>query len=141
MRDAGFWLDAESGRGAMFQFEGYTIDPARRELRLADEVIHVEPQVFDLLVYLVENRDRVVSKDELFGAVWQGRIVSEATLSSRINAARRAIGDSGERQAYIRTIPRRGFLFAGHLVRAENTESTSRGGSAAPSIDVRRQMI
>ena len=81
-----------------FQFAGYTFDPIRRELRLEDKVIHVEPQVFDLLVYLIENRDRVVTKDELFTAVWQGRIAPEATLSSRINAARHAIGDNGEKQ-------------------------------------------
>ena len=56
-----------------FQFEGYTIDPPRRELRCQGEFVHVEPQVFDVLVYLVENRDRVVTKDELFATVWQGR--------------------------------------------------------------------
>jgi DNA-binding winged helix-turn-helix (wHTH) protein len=61
--------------------------------------VHVEPQVFDLLVHLLRNRDRVVSKDELFDTIWKGRIVSEAALSSRINAARKAVGDDGERQA------------------------------------------
>lgn len=96
-----------------FQFECYTIDPPRRELRCQGELVHVEPQVFDVLVYLVENRDRVVTKDELFATVWQGRIVSETTLSSRINAARRAIGDTGGRQALIQTIARRGFRFIG----------------------------
>ena len=120
----------------MFHFESYTIDPARRELRLADEVVHLEPQVFDLLVYLIENRDRVVSKDELFGAVWQGRIVSEATLSSRINAARRAIGDTGERQAYIRTVPRKGFLFAGNIVRTKSGESASQVSSASSPAEI-----
>jgi len=79
-----------------FHFAGYTIDLDRRELRLEDEIVHVEPQVFDVLIYLIENRDRVVTKDEIFAAVWRGRIVSETTLSSRINAARRAIGDNGE---------------------------------------------
>src|SRR5262249_40213485 len=71
------------------------------------------PQVFDLLLHLIRNRDHVVSKDELLSAVWHGRTVSESTLSSRINAARRAIGDSGERQLLIRTAPRRGLRFGG----------------------------
>ena len=77
------------------------------------ETIAVEPQVFDLLVFLVQNRDHVVSKDDLIDAVWGGRIVSESTLSSRINAARRAVGDSGEDQKLIRTIPRKGLRFVG----------------------------
>ena len=80
----------------------------------------VEPQVFDLLVYLVQNRDRVVSKSDLIALVWEGRIVSESTLTSRINAARKAIGDSGEDQKLIRTITRKGFRFVG-TVRAEAT--------------------
>jgi TolB-like protein/Tfp pilus assembly protein PilF len=94
-----------------FCFAGYTIDVGRRELRLQEEVVHVEPQVFDVLVYLIENRDRVVTKNDLFAAVWQGRIVSETTLSSRINAARRAIGDTGEKQQMIRTVARKGVRF------------------------------
>ena len=73
--------------------------------------MHVEPQVFDLLLYLVRNRDRVISKDEMLEAVWGGRTVSESTLSTRINATRRAIGDSGEQQVLIRTVPRRGLRF------------------------------
>ncbi|HEV7368298.1 alpha/beta fold hydrolase [Arenibaculum sp.] len=99
-----------------YRFGPYAIDVSRRELRRDGGLVHVEPQVFDLLRYLVENGGRVVGKDELLDAVWQGRIVSEATLSSRINAARRAIGDTGERQCYIRTVSRRGFLFAGEIV-------------------------
>ena len=101
-------------------FAGYTFDPGRRELRLQDKVIHLEPQVFDVLAYLIENRDRVVTKDELFASVWQGRIVSETTLSSRINAARRAIGDSGENQRLIRTVARKGVRFVA-AVHEENS--------------------
>ena len=104
----------------IFQLQRYTIDTDRRELTLSGKAVHVEPQVFDLLVFLIENRDRVVSRDELFSAVWKGRIVSDATLSSRISAARRAIGDDGEKQAYIRTIARHGFLFAGELIKTES---------------------
>src|SRR3984885_6772918 len=93
--------------------EDYELDVERRELKRAQLAIHVEPQVFDLLVYLVQNRDRVVSKDDLIASVWDGRIVSESTLTSRINAARTAVGDSGEEQKFIRTIARKGLRFVG----------------------------
>jgi len=78
-----------------FLFADHSLDPARRELRRGSEPIAVEPQVFDLLIYLVQNCDRVVSKDDLIDSVWSGRVVSDSALTSRINAARRAIGDSG----------------------------------------------
>lgn len=96
-------------------FADCEMDLRRQELRRAGQVIHTEPQVFDLLLLLVRNRDRVVSKDELFGTIWNGRIVSEAALSSRINAARKAIGDDGDRQLLIRTIHKRGFRFVGEV--------------------------
>src|SRR6202048_3296520 len=89
------------------------IDLERRELWRAKRAILVEPQVFDLLVSLVQNRDRVVSKDDLITSVWGGRIVSESTLTSRINAARTAVGDNGREQQLIRTIPRKGLRFIG----------------------------
>jgi len=94
-------------------FGDYEIDIERRELRRAEIAVHVEPQVFDLLVYLVQNRDRVVSKDDLIASVWRGRVVSDSTLTSRINAARTAVGDSGENQKLIRTIARKGFRSSG----------------------------
>jgi TolB-like protein/cytochrome c-type biogenesis protein CcmH/NrfG len=96
-----------------FLFADHTLDADRRELRRGSEPIAVEPQVFDLLIYLVRNRDRVVSKDDLIGSVWGGRIVSDSTLTSRINAARRAVGDSGKDQKLIRTIARKGIRFVG----------------------------
>jgi TolB-like protein len=96
-----------------FSFGDYDIDVERRELRRAKAPVHVEPQVFDLLVYLVNNRDRVVSKDDLIASVWGGRIVSDSTLTSRINAVRNAVGDSGEDKKLIRTIARKGFRFVG----------------------------
>jgi TolB-like protein len=101
-----------------FLFEGYTLDIDRRELRRSSEQIAVEPQVSDLLVYLVRNRDRVVSKDDLLDAVWGGRFVSESNLTTRINAARKAIGDSGEEQRLIRTVARKGFRFVGVVTSA-----------------------
>jgi DNA-binding winged helix-turn-helix (wHTH) protein/pimeloyl-ACP methyl ester carboxylesterase len=109
------------------RFENYVLDRDRRELTRCGEPVAVEPQVFDLLLYLIENRERVVSKDDLWEAVWHGRIVSESTLTSRINAARRAVGDSGTRQAVIRTVARKGFRFV-----APVTEEGSTDTHAAP---------
>jgi TolB-like protein/DNA-binding winged helix-turn-helix (wHTH) protein/cytochrome c-type biogenesis protein CcmH/NrfG len=97
------------------RFADFEIDVARRELRRAGAIVHLEPQVFDLLVHLVRNRDRIVSKDELIDAIWQGRIVSEAALSSRVSAARRALGDSGNDQTLIRTLHKHGFRFVGDV--------------------------
>jgi DNA-binding winged helix-turn-helix (wHTH) protein/pimeloyl-ACP methyl ester carboxylesterase len=96
-----------------FFFDNHILDVDRRELRHAGELIAMEPQVFDLLVYLVKNRDRVVSKDDLIDGVWDGRIVSESTLTSRITAVRKAVGDSGKEQRLIRTVPRKGIRFVG----------------------------
>ncbi len=98
-----------------FRFADFEINVARQELRRAGAIVHIEPQVFDLLVHLIRNRDRIVSKDELIDVIWQGRIVSEATLSSRISAARRALGDSGNGQSFIRTLHKRGFRFIGDV--------------------------
>jgi DNA-binding winged helix-turn-helix (wHTH) protein/pimeloyl-ACP methyl ester carboxylesterase len=95
----------------LFFFEDNVLDPGRRELRCKGALVAVEPQVFDLLVFLIRNRERVVSKDDLIAGVWDGRIVSDSTLTSRINAARRAIGDSGEQQRLIRTVARKGIRF------------------------------
>ena len=103
-----------------FLFGDYSLDVGRRELRRGQHLVDVEPQVFDLLVYLVRNRDRVVTRDDIFAAVWGGRIVSESTLSSRITAVRKAIGDSGEQQALIRTAARKGIRFIGEV--SEQTE-------------------
>jgi len=104
-----------AAEGAQFAFGDYALDVARRELRRGADLQPVEPQVFDLLVFLIQHRDRVVSKDDLIEGVWGGRIVSESTLTSRINAARKAIGDSGEKQRLIRTIPRKGLRFVGDV--------------------------
>ena len=95
----------------IFHFDQYTLDTDRLELKCGAWPIDLEPQVFSVLSYLVENRDHVVSKDDLIEAVWDGRIVSDSTLNSRINLARRAVGDDGKSQSVIRTFPRRGFRF------------------------------
>lgn len=113
-----------------FIFGDHLLDTERRELRYGADMVSVEPQVFDLLAHLLANRERVVSKDDLIATVWNGRIVSDSTVTSRINAARKAVGDSGNSQKLIRTIPRKGFRFVGE-VRTPDTV----GGVLAPSHD------
>jgi TolB-like protein/tetratricopeptide (TPR) repeat protein len=98
-----------------FVFGECVLDTDRRELSRRSESVAVGPQVFDLLIHLIENRGRVVSKDELFDVIWRGRTVSESTLTSHVNFARRAVGDTGEEQRLIRTIPRKGFRFVGDV--------------------------
>jgi TolB-like protein len=113
-----------------FAFGKHVLDLKRRELRCGGELLKLEPQVFDLLVYLVQHRDRVVARDDLLQAVWGGRIVSDSALTTRINAARRALGDNGEVQRLIRTLPRKGVRFI-----AEVEETLDGAGSvlaAAP---------
>jgi class 3 adenylate cyclase len=104
----------------LYSFEDHSLDTARRELRRGSALVALQPQVFDLLEYLIRNRERVVSKDDLLAAVWNGRIVSESTLGARINAARSAIGDSGEAQRLIRTVMRKGLRFVGAVREEED---------------------
>jgi len=122
-----------------FLFSGHRLDVDRRELHRGPEAIALEPQVFDLLIHLIENRDRVVSKDDLIEAVWDGRIVSDSTLTSRINAARKAVGDSGEAQKLIRTIARKGFRFVGEVTVAR--AQRPRAGAAAQAHDPSRPAL
>src|SRR6516162_10204573 len=96
-----------------YLFEDHTLDAERRELRRGSLLLSMEPQVFDLLAFLVKNRDRVVSRDDLLASVWGGRIVSESTIASRISAVRRVIGDNGEQQRLVRTIIGKGIRFIG----------------------------
>jgi TolB-like protein/tetratricopeptide (TPR) repeat protein len=112
-------------------FEQFSIDTDRRELCCAGELRSVEPQVFDLLEYLIRNRDRVVSRDDMLSAVWKGRIVSETTLASRISAARTAIGDNGDEQRLIRTVLRKGIRFVGEV--REKQKLIAVGATAEPS--------
>ena len=96
-----------------YLFEDYTLHTERRELRRGADIVPVAPQAFDLLEYLIRNRQRVVSKDDLIKTIWDGRIVSDAALTTRLNAARSAIGDTGEEQRLIKTLLRKGFRFVG----------------------------
>ncbi len=121
-----------------FGFSGHVLDTDRRELLRGSDPIAIEPQVFDLLVYLLQNRHRVVSKDDLIAAVWGGRIVSDSTMTSRINAARKAIGDSGEQQKLIRTLARKGLRFVGAAtIPPEGGPPDDRGAVPAPPDDAR----
>jgi TolB-like protein/DNA-binding winged helix-turn-helix (wHTH) protein len=117
-----------------FLFGDYALDVDRRELSRGAELIPIGPQVFDLLAYLVANRERVVTKDDLFDSVWDGRIVSESTLTSHINSVRKAIGDSGDEQSLVRTVPRKGFRFVGEVTEVERSSGsrTSDSGSGDP---------
>jgi pimeloyl-ACP methyl ester carboxylesterase/DNA-binding winged helix-turn-helix (wHTH) protein len=119
------------GDNVLFLFEDFALDCERRELRAGGATVPVEPQVFDILVHLVENRDRVVSKDDLIASVWNGRIVSDSTLDSRINAVRKAVGDSGGQQRLVRTMSRKGFRFVG-AVTATGKPAKQGNSSAAP---------
>jgi DNA-binding winged helix-turn-helix (wHTH) protein/tetratricopeptide (TPR) repeat protein len=124
----------------LYIFDNFALDPNRRELRSGATIVAMEPQVFDLLLLLIRHRDHVVSRDELIESIWGGRIVSESALSTRINAARSAVGDSGTEQRLIKTLPRKGFRFVGE-VREERKpcEATSASLSerrAVETIDV-----
>ena len=126
----------------IYRFGSYTLDTKLLELRCDGVICAIEPQVFDLLVFLVENRDRVVSKDQLIDTIWQGRIVSDATLSTRVNAARHAVGDSGKDQTIIRTVQRRGFHFVADVTEEEtSTDQQSEAAKDSQTIAKASQAI
>ena len=125
----------------LYLFEDFALDADRRELRRGGELIGVEPKVLDLIFHLIANRERVVSKDNLIAAIWDGRIVSESALTTSINAARTALGDSGEAQRLIKTLPRKGFRFVGEVLDGPKPAATEQLRSALslpdkPSIAV-----
>jgi DNA-binding winged helix-turn-helix (wHTH) protein len=113
-------------------FGDHRLDIKRRELRRGDELIELEPKAFDLLAFLVQHRDRVVSKDDLLQEVWGGRIVSESALTTRINAVRRALGDDGTAQRLVRTFTRKGIRFVGEVT--EISDPATPAVAAATSI-------
>jgi DNA-binding winged helix-turn-helix (wHTH) protein/tetratricopeptide (TPR) repeat protein len=110
----------------MISFSGVEIDQERREIRRDGKLVPVQPQVFDLLIYIIDNRERVVSRDDLIEHVWNGRIVSESTLASRINAARVAVGDNGTDQRLIRTVRGRGLRFVGNPTQTERQQTADK---------------
>ena len=115
----------------LYLFENYALDTDRRELRCGSAPVSVEPQVFDLLAYLIGNRERVVSKDDLLAAIWHGRSVSDSALTSRVNAARCAIGDSGNEQRLIKTHLRKGIRFVGAVREEQKPEGMAAAIPAA----------
>ena len=131
----------------VYKFDSYELDTVRFELRNAGTPLPIEPQVFVLLELLISNQGRMISKDEIFEYVWEGRIVSEAALSSRIRSARKAIGDSGKTQRFIKTVHGSGFRFDGEveLMNAkkhsppqepEKEKTSSNGAMARPTVAV-----
>ncbi|NNE82948.1 MAG: tetratricopeptide repeat protein [Alphaproteobacteria bacterium] len=116
----------------IFQFGQHSLDTETVELKAGSVAVDLEPQTFLLLQFLIENRDRVVSKDEIFEAVWEGRIVADSTLGFAVNAARRAVDDDGKAQAVIRTFPRRGFRFVAPVVEAQVEEVIDEAGTDNP---------
>ena len=115
----------------LYLFEDYALDIDRRELRRAGALISIEPKAFDLLAYVIENRARVVTKDDLIAGVWEGRIVSDSAMTTRLNAARSAIADSGEEQRLIKTLPRRGIRFVGVVREGRQRRALHAAGQAA----------
>jgi TolB-like protein len=134
----------QRNRNLLYFFEDFVLDCDRRELRQRDGgEVALQPQVFDLLEYLIRQRERVVTKDNLIAAIWGGRIVSESALTTRINAARIAIGDSGEQQRLIRTLPRKGIRFVGTVQQKQNSADEPDRARAAPvaDSDARHQLL
>jgi DNA-binding winged helix-turn-helix (wHTH) protein/tetratricopeptide (TPR) repeat protein len=127
-----------------YRFGNFALDTERRELRHGLVIVRpLEPQVFDLLKYLIQNRERVVSRDDLLKAIWKGRIVSDGALSVRINAARHAIGDNGREQRLIRTLRRKGFRFVGTVYedRADGAEAKSAPGEQRLAFSTRPALV
>jgi TolB-like protein len=134
------------GLSLRYLFEEFELDTDRRELYRGADVLPVAPQVFDLLEYLVRHRERVVSKDDLINAVWKGRVVSDAALTTRLNVARNAIGDGGDKQRLIKTLPRKGFRFVGtvqeaqrlavELVSSAHSRDTKPTPNSAPRLSI-----
>jgi DNA-binding winged helix-turn-helix (wHTH) protein len=114
----------------LYLFEDSVLDTDRRELRCGCAVVDIEPQVFDLLEYLIRHRERVVSRDELIEQIWGGRLVSESALSTRINAVRSAVGDNGSQQRLIKTLPRKGIRFVGEVREEQRAPEMAAAGPA-----------
>lgn len=123
-------------RASSFQVEDRIVDLARREVRHNERPVDIEPKAFDLLVYLIANRDRLVTKDDLIADVWRGRLVSDSALASALNAARSSIGDNGQEQRLIRTSARRGFRFIGPVTSLGQRQELAPEPSDGPSVAV-----
>ena len=125
----------------IYRFEDFEVDRQNYTIAKAGETVHVEPLVFDLLVYFLDTAGRVVSRDDIVDGVWHGRIISDASISSAIKAVRKALGDSGSAQRFLKTIHRRGFLFEPEVAIAREAEAALRDAAPveeiAPRADLR----
>jgi DNA-binding winged helix-turn-helix (wHTH) protein/TolB-like protein len=120
--------------GRKFRIGDYVVDTARYRISVGEVPVAVEPKVFDLLVHLIRHRDRVLTREELFQSVWDGREVSDATLSNHVRSARKALGDSGELQQTIQTVRGRGYQFVAPVIEAvEDAASAVVGTTPAPA--------
>ena len=138
--DGGLWSACLGGAAVIYAFADCVLDVARRELTRDGGPVALEPQVFDLLVHLVRHPDRVVTRDELIEAIWGGRIVSESAVTTRLNAARKAIGDSGAEQRLIRTLSRKGIRFVGTM-REPVAETVAAEIAAAPAEPIANSAV
>ena len=138
-RGSAFWRpEGHLENGPLrYSFEDYVLDTERCELQRGPEIVPTTRQVFALLDYLIRNRDRVVSKDDLVATIWDGRVVSDGAVTTRLNAARHAIGDSGQEQRLIKTLPRQGFRFVG-VVRVVQEPPTGLPAMALDGKDANR---
>jgi TolB-like protein len=117
-----------------YLFEDFALDTDKRELRRGIDAVSVTPQAFDVLLYLIRNRQRVVSKDDLISAIWGGRAISDAALATRLNAARAAIGDAGDQQRLIKTLQRKGFRFTGSVQETDKPDVDIAARSAVQPV-------
>jgi DNA-binding winged helix-turn-helix (wHTH) protein len=115
-------------RQLLYFFEDFVLDTDQRELRRGPAVVAIAPLAFDLLDFLIRNRERVLSRDDLIASIWNGRIVSESALSTCVNVARSAINDTGEEQRLIRTLPRKGMRFVGVVREMQKPKGIGCGG-------------
>ena len=116
-------------------FNNYELDIRSQELKQNDNRVKVEPQVFDLLVYMIQNRGKLIDHQELIESIWKGRIVSDSAIAARISAARKAVGDNGKDQRVIKTVPRKGFKFLPTVETTQSNEELSNSESKSHSSE------
>ena len=129
----------------IYQFNQITLDTAQYRLCLSGNPISIEPQVFDLLVYLIENRDRVVTREELLENLWKGKVVTDSALGVRLKGARKAVGDTGAKQSVIKTFHGRGYQFITAILESSESSATgtntAKNGSDIPAVPDRLSIV
>lgn len=122
-------------------FNNYELDISSQELKKNDNQVKVEPQVFDLLVYMIEKRGKLIDHQELIESIWKGRIVSYSAIAARISAARKAVGDSGKDQLVIKTVPRKGFKFLPTVETTQSKEEINNSKSESHSSEKNKNYL